>query len=120
MYSPYQKAMVININPKLYSLEAVFGAAYSLANKAYFFLEGNPDSRLIVSIRNKGVYSKPRTESLAGKFKNLLLHYALRDQISKRNAKLREYVATRALYAGLPDFINNKRAFEAILRKNKN
>ena len=86
---------VILINPKFYSLEAVYGAAYAFLDKAYIYLEQGPGSKIRVTLKEKE--AKSNSETLKGEFLNELLNFSLREKISKNNKKIREYIVARAL-----------------------
>ena len=88
---------VILINPKLYSLEAVYGAAYVFLDKAYIYLEQDPRSKIKVNLKWKTKMTKKRLEVMRGEFLNELLNFSLREKISKSNRKIREYIVARAL-----------------------
>jgi len=89
------------INPKIYPLEAVYGAAYVFLDRAYLKLDGDPEKKILVQIKSKENYSKKKLENLAGDFLNELLNYGLRYQISKNNRKIREYIVGTALLSAL-------------------
>lgn len=79
-----------------YSMEAVYGASYIFLDKFYLSMERPAKKLLRVTMRPKTGAADP--EALAGEFKNELLNQALREIVSSRNAKLREYIIGRALY----------------------
>ena len=87
----------ILVNPKLYPLEAVYGAAYVFLDKAYLRLDGNPEKKITVQIKGKENLNKKGLENLANDFLNELLNYSLRYRISKNNKKIREYIVGTAL-----------------------
>jgi len=87
----------IEINPEIYPLEAVYGAAYVFLDKAYLRLDGDPEKKVIVNIKSKNNLNKKELENLADDFLNELLNYGLRYKISKNNRKIREYIVGTAL-----------------------
>jgi len=87
----------IEINPEIYPLEAVYGAAYVFLDKAYLRLDGDPEKKVIVNIKSKNNLNKKELENLADDFLNELLNYGLRYRISKNNKKIREYIVGTAL-----------------------
>lgn len=93
-----QNAILFSINPKVYSLEAIYGASYVFVDRAYLFLDGDPKREIQVRIKGKKKMSQKKLESLVGEFSNELLNYALRQKIAKANKKIREYVVGKALY----------------------
>ena len=94
--------LLICINPKIYPLEAVYGACYVFIDRAYLFLDGNPEKEIKVFIRGKKELNPKELEKLAGEFKNELLNYTLRLTIAKNTKKIRETIVERALFSALP------------------
>lgn len=93
----------IELNSKIYPLEAILNACYIFIDRAYIFLDSDPKGNQIkVSIKGKKRLTQKQLEVLKGEFTNELLHSALRYQISKNNKKIREYIIGRALYSALP------------------
>lgn len=98
-----ENKIIISVDPKLYSLEAVYGAAYAFLDKAYIYLEEGSKSKIQVSLKGKEKLTKKSLETLKGEFLNELLNFSLRDKISKSNRKIREYIIGRALASALPN-----------------
>ena len=94
-----ENKIVVPVNPQLYSLEAIYGASYIFLDRAYLFLDGNPKSQVMVTLKGKERLNKKQLKDLAGEFYNELLNCALRNQISKNNQKIREYIVARALFS---------------------
>lgn len=92
-----QNQIIIKVNPKIYPLESIYGAAYVFLDSAYLFLDGNPEKEVIVSLKGKEKLTKQKLESLAGEFYNELLNWTLRQKISQNNQKIREYIVSQAL-----------------------
>jgi len=101
-------AKIIKLNSKIYPLEAILSSSYAFTGQAYIHLDGDPKKEIFVRIKNKGRYSKEKSDSLCRDFRNSLIHHVLRHRISKNNKKLREYVVCRALYSVMPDFISSE------------
>jgi len=97
--SKKKNQLLISLNPKIYPLEAVYGACYVFIDRAYLFLDGNPKSQVMVTLKGKERLNKKQLKDLAGEFYNELLNCALRDKISKNNQKIREYIVARALFS---------------------
>lgn len=95
---PSQNTIVIKLNPKIYSLEAIYGACYVFVDRAYLFLDGDPKKEIQVFIKGKQKMFRKKLEVLVGEFENELLNYALREKIAKNNRKIREYIIGKALY----------------------
>ncbi|MCL4406067.1 MAG: His-Xaa-Ser system protein HxsD [Patescibacteria group bacterium] len=94
---PENKEIKVVVNPKIYPLEAIYGAAYVFLDRAYVFLDGDPDKKIIVSLKSKDEASFGDSREIKSEFLNELVNYSLRQQIVKRNAKLREYIVGAAL-----------------------
>jgi len=91
----------ISVDPKIYDLEVVFGAAYVYLERAYIYLDGDTKGNILVYLKGKEKLNKKQLENLGGDFCNELINYSLRYQISKRNKKIREYIVSRALIGAL-------------------
>jgi len=87
----------ISLDPAIYPLEAIYGAAYVFIGRAYLFLERNADKDIVVNIKGKQNLTEDQMQALKGEFLNELLNCALRNTISKRNQKIREEIVTTAL-----------------------
>lgn len=94
--------IIISLNPEIYPLEAVYGACYVFIDRAYLFLEGNPEKEIKVFIKGKEGLNSKKLEKIAGEFKNEILNYTLRLSIAKNTRKIRETIVERALFSALP------------------
>jgi len=94
--------LVISLNPKIYPLEAIYGACYIFIDKAYLLLDGDPKKEIKISIIGKQELKLKNLEKIAGEFKNELLNYTLRLSIAKNTKKIRETIVERALFSVLP------------------
>ena len=92
------------VNPKLYPLSAIYGAAYVFIDKVYIHLDGDPNKKIEIYFKPKENLSPKDLEAVAGDFENELLNYALREQIVKSNQKIREHLITQALLSPLYSF----------------
>jgi len=63
-----KNGLVISLNPKIYPLEAIYGACYVFIDRAYLFLDGNPKKEIKVSIRGRQELKLKELEKLAGEF----------------------------------------------------
>ena len=93
---------VILLNPKIYPLEAVYGACYVFIDRAYLFLDGNPKKEIKVFIKSKQKSNPKKLEELVGEFENEILNYSLRLAVAKNTKKIRETIVERALFSALP------------------
>jgi len=93
--------LIISLNPKIYPLEAVYGASYVFIDRAYLFLDGDPKKEIKIYIKGKKKMTPKELKDLAGEFNNELLNYTLRENVSKNTKKIREYIVERALFSAL-------------------
>jgi His-Xaa-Ser system protein HxsD len=93
--------MVFKIDPKIYPLEVVKAAAYAFVNRAYVDIGGNAKRKILVTLTDKENSGRKELERIAGDFKNELLNYALRRDISQNNREIREYIVSRALFSSV-------------------
>jgi len=94
--------VIFSLNPNFYSIEAVYAAAYVFVDRAYIYLDGDPQKEIVVSLKGKRRLGKNELDSLKGEFLNELLDYLLRVQISQKNQKIREYIVASVLLSVLP------------------
>ena len=117
------KALEFTINTKIYSLKAIYQAAYLFLDKVYVFLDGVPEREIKVNFKLKGpsyvsAFAKApadkkategrgqELEKIAGEFYNELLNQLLREKVSESNAKIREYIVSAALYNAVPNEVD--------------
>lgn len=84
----------VRVNPKIYTLDIVYSAAYALLDKAYVVLDGDPKKEIIVEIRPK---KNSELVNLGNDFNDELLNYAVYKKQSEKNAMLRQAIIQRAL-----------------------
>ncbi len=108
---------VLSLDAGVYPIDAVYGAAYALIDRAFVLLdkEANPSgkgSRFLVQLRGKRTLDQAGVEALSGEFGNELLSQALRRKVVKQNNKIIEEIVTQAIAgatgASLPqDFVDD-------------
>ena len=92
-----KNTVVISLNPRLYSLDVIYGASYVFIDRAYIFLDGDAKKEIKVYIKGKNGLSEKGLRELAGEFNNELLSYALRERLNKANRRIRERIIEKAL-----------------------
>jgi len=102
--SAKDKIIEFKINTKIYSVTAIYQAAYLFLDKVYVFLDGEPEKEITVIFKEKD--GKNELEKLAGEFHNELLNQLLREKIGESNAKIREYIVSAALYNAVPNEVD--------------
>ena len=106
------------INTRIYSLAAVYQAAYLFLDRVYVFLDGDPEIEVKVVMKLKpasvtaSAYAEASAdrsadlEKIAGEFYNELLNQLLRDKLSESNARIREYIVSAALFNAVPNEVD--------------
>lgn len=92
----HKDKMFISVNPKIYPLDVIYSAAYVLMDRAYFFIDGDPEEEILVEVRAKT--PKESLETLGRDFNNELLNYAVYKVQSEKNKGIKESIVRRALY----------------------
>lgn len=94
--------IIFRLKTKNYPPEAIYSTAYVFIDRAYVYLDGDPDKEISVSLKGKEGLNKKQLESLRGEFLNELLNYLVRLETARVNQKIREYVVASALVSALP------------------
>src|SRR5688572_10356025 len=88
----------VRVDRSVYPIDAIYGAAYELLDRAYVFLAPAGRTAVIVELRAKrNAESVVDLDQLAGELGNRLLDHALRVSIAKRHGRLREMIVAKAL-----------------------
>jgi His-Xaa-Ser system protein HxsD len=86
------------VDPSLYPMDAVYGAAYVFIDRCYVFLDKDAQGRVVVSLTPKaGAADEATLTKWAGEFSNELLSCAWRHQIAAQNRQILEQVTSLAL-----------------------
>ncbi|MBI5881815.1 MAG: His-Xaa-Ser system protein HxsD [Elusimicrobia bacterium] len=87
--------MTLTIDTKVYPLEAIQAATYSMTDRVYARMV-RKGAEVSVTLKPKGAGGNGGRE-LEDEFFNELLHQTLRLRVSENNQKIREYIVTKAL-----------------------
>jgi His-Xaa-Ser system protein HxsD len=91
-------AVLLQVDPSIYPLEAIYGAAYIFIDRCYVFLDKPSDAAVRVTLQTKDADPDDATlRDLVGQFANELLSCAWRRQITEENRTLIEAVTAQAL-----------------------
>lgn len=86
------------VDPTLYPLDALYGAAYIFIDRCFVFLDKNAEGHVVISLSpKKGAADEATLRSWAGEFGNELLSCAWRHQIAAANRQVLEQVTSLAL-----------------------
>ena len=95
---------IIEINTKIYPMDVIYSAAYVFLDRAYLFLEGDPEKQITIKIRPK---EEESIEKLKGDFNNELINYANHKNLAKESKNIREMIVERALATNDPSVIED-------------
>ncbi len=99
--------LIVSVNPRIYSLDVVYYAAYVLMDRAYVILGGDPETGILVELRPR---DNADLETLGREFNNELLNYAVYLKQSAKNQGLREAILQRVLMTNLTPIGDNETA----------
>jgi His-Xaa-Ser system protein HxsD len=85
---------ILKLNPKIYSLDVIYCAAYVFIDKAYVIIDGDPDKVIEVLLKPKQTYD---LRKLGLEFYNELLNYSAYDKMNKQNKMIRDTLLQKAL-----------------------
>ncbi len=106
--------MLIRLNKDIYSIESVLSSCYSFLEKSYIYLDLSKDQKsILVKFHPKNRFSSAQLRKLKGDFMNELIFSALRQVISVKNKKIREYIVCKALYSQFQEAGNSNHPLEA-------
>ncbi|MGB9707514.1 MAG: His-Xaa-Ser system protein HxsD [Microgenomates group bacterium] len=110
----------IILETKIYPLEAIYLSAYNFIDKAYVFLDGDPNDKIIIELKLKpDIKQFKNAKELEKEFMNELIHETLRYQISQENQVLREFIIGTALLGSLSQLKPSEQFFEDVERIKK-
>jgi len=101
------RLLKLRIDPRIFSLEVVFQAAYVFMDKAHIIITGDPKKEIIVELTPRKECS---LERFGDDFNNELLNYAVYNIQSKRTLELRKMIIARALLGNNPAMTAKRRA----------
>lgn len=91
-------AVHLDVDPSIYPLDAIYGAAYIFIDRCYVFLDRPVAGGLRVTLQSKDESpAEPVLRALVGEFANELLSCAWRRQITAENRSIIEAVTSQAL-----------------------
>jgi len=100
---------IISVNPKMYSLDVIYSAAYVFLDKAYVLVDGDPNEEVIVELKPKEEYD---LEKLGREFNNELINYANYKDFSIKNKNIREIIIQRALLTNDSSLVEESKRIE--------
>jgi len=104
----------VSVNPKIYSLDVVYGAAHAFTKDNYVLLDGDAEIEVIVELKP---FETQNLEELGRKFCNRLLSYQICRQRSKENEAVRNLIIYRALASNSAAAIEDEKETEEKKKK---
>lgn len=86
--------VIVSVNPRIYSLDILYSAAYVLLDKAYLIIDGDPNEEILIEIRPRE--NGLDLETLGRELNNELINYAVYKLRSDRNKNIRNAIVQRA------------------------
>ncbi|MEM0360633.1 MAG: His-Xaa-Ser system protein HxsD [Candidatus Diapherotrites archaeon] len=115
---PKHGKAIVSVNPKVFTLEVVYSAAYVLLDKAYFFLDGDPAKEILVTIKARDKKRGAKAlEEIANHFNNELINYSVYAVQAARNQAIREAIIQRALATNLSSEQTIENPLEPVLEE---
>jgi len=100
-YDEKEGCAIFSVNPKIYPLDIVYSAAYAMLDKAYIFLDGDPEEEILIELRPK---SNANIRGIVMDFNEQLLNYSVYKGLSEKNKTLRESILQRVLLTNNPSY----------------
>lgn len=94
-----ENQVTVSVNPKIYSADVIYSAAYVFLDKAYVLVDGDPEDEIIVQLKPKNPYD---LEKLGREFNNELLSYSFYKTQAEKNTAVREAMIQRVLVTNDP------------------
>ncbi|MFH0831374.1 MAG: hypothetical protein V1886_00695 [archaeon] len=109
------ESVIIKINPQIYSMQVIYAAAYSMLDRAYIILDGNPKKEIIVQIFRK---NGKDAEKIKQEFYDELINYGNYYASLKREKDIVKMILERALFSANPSIAEEaeEKEIEELLR----
>ena len=88
--------VIVSVNPKVYTLDIIFSAAYIFIDKAYVIVDGDPNEEIFVFLQAKD--RKTNLEELGREFNNELINYSFYAAQTIKNIPVRDAIIQRAFF----------------------
>jgi len=91
------EGLLLSLDKGLYPLDAIYGAAYILIDRAYLFLNRKGETITVHLTPRRPDVDQDTLLAIAGEFANELLNQVLRKRIARENQGILETIVTQAL-----------------------
>ena len=89
------KSLTLEVDTRIYSLEALFRVCYAYTDRCYLFLEP-ATKEAVVTVRITAKQSDSDLNIIAGEFSNALIDERVRRDIAAETASIRELIVAQA------------------------
>lgn len=96
------------INSRICPLECALNACYIFLDRFFVFMDGDPKSKIKVTLKSKEEASPKQLARFMGEFNNELLSQSVRLRLVKETKNIQEQIISRALAGALPKENLNK------------
>lgn len=109
-----EAAVQLHVDPAIYPLQAIYGAAYIFIDRCYVFLDRPQAETVRVTLSSKGGQADAGAlRALVGEFANELLSCAWRHQITQDNRVMLETVTMQAIAGAMgPPSLDDLASFD--------
>ena len=99
-----EESAIVHLNPNTYNLDVIYSAAHILTDRAYFLLDGKPNTLISVTITRKT--NNQSIKQLTGDFLNELINYSVNKNKTQEMLEFRNIVINKILSTNI-DSSNN-------------
>jgi His-Xaa-Ser system protein HxsD len=97
-----EDGITFEISTKIYPKEVIYKTCYVFIDRFFIYLDIVKKDSIMISLKGKENLNKKQIASMRGEFSNELLNVLLRENVSKKNQKILEYIVGGAITASLP------------------
>lgn len=111
-----QNIIKLELDEKVYPLEAIYSAGFMFIDNFYIFLDSKKKGKIEVTIKGKKNSMAKKEQTVEDDFANELMYNSARITVANRNKKIREYIVGRALFSAA----GGNAVSDASIKKSKN
>jgi len=89
-----KKRVLVKVNPKVFHLDVIYVAAYVLMDRAYVFIDGDPEKEIFVELKSK---IDGDLEKLGNDFHEELINYSVYYSQLEKNKGIKLAILQKAL-----------------------
>ena len=89
-----KKRVLVKVNPKVFHLDVIYAAAYVLMDRAYVFIDGDPEKEIFIELKSKG---DDDLVKLGDSFYEELINYSVYYSQLEKNRGIKLAILQKAL-----------------------